>query len=430
MRRSTALMAQLEAQHQRGTALNFENAIGGYFSVLPEYGLKVKGDMAQDSFVSPNLFPLGDIENRSSWWQSVLMDNGAVKKMLRPSTVYTVSFDAIGISVPPEAKECEDSCVCGTMNRIYQDENATALGFILVRKGATDGADCGFDVTVPHEGEYVRLFETHPIREGETFHGSVTFTAPESLEGYYLAAVTVENQYAHSDYPECENSTVTFKNIQITEGDAELPYLPYTGGKTAPNLDCPLPFLCVKAGTGILCGESEITVPCDLYSGDIWYPSSGRVERYSAETEAAHANNQGGSYDNDVTVLAAYARMHGRRPGTKVLLSHFAESSSTVQDSSAVLELFSAHTNPNYANVLYVRINRERLPGFTEDNANATIDSYMDGKKVKVRYIKSTPTIEQYPPQAAVIQKGTARVTQKPTELEAELEATVAAKRG
>lgn len=35
---------------------------------------------------------------------------------------------------------------------------------------------------------------------------------------------------------------------------------------------------CVKRGTKIICGN-EITVPCDLYDGDVWYPAGGYVIR-------------------------------------------------------------------------------------------------------------------------------------------------------
>ena len=38
------------------------------------------------------------------------------------------------------------------------------------------------------------------------------------------------------------------------------------------------PIRCVKKGTKIICGN-KITVPCDLYEGDVWYPSGGYVIR-------------------------------------------------------------------------------------------------------------------------------------------------------
>ena len=41
---------------------------------------------------------------------------------------------------------------------------------------------------------------------------------------------------------------------------------------------------CVKMGSKIICGN-EVTVPCDLYEGDIWYPVNGRVERAEGTVE-------------------------------------------------------------------------------------------------------------------------------------------------
>lgn len=45
-----------------------------------------------------------------------------------------------------------------------------------------------------------------------------------------------------------------------------------------PTANSPIPIDCVKAGTVIYSDEgSSITVPCDLYLGDVWYPALGKV---------------------------------------------------------------------------------------------------------------------------------------------------------
>ncbi len=68
-------------------------------------------------------------------------------------------------------------------------------------------------------------------------------------------------------------------------------------GRTAqagtPTPSSPVPIRCVRAGTVVRCrGEGdntapvEITVPCDLYEGDVWWPMSGRVERTTGRIDA------------------------------------------------------------------------------------------------------------------------------------------------
>lgn len=54
MRRSTAIMAMYEPEAQEGENLQFERAKGGYFSVLPDLGLKVVGATAQDGTPTPD----------------------------------------------------------------------------------------------------------------------------------------------------------------------------------------------------------------------------------------------------------------------------------------------------------------------------------------------------------------------------------------
>ncbi len=58
---------------------------------------------------------------------------------------------------------------------------------------------------------------------------------------------------------------------------------------SSPSPESPQPIRCVRAGTIIQCSTdndganaSAITVPCDLYEGDVWYPMSGHVERRHA----------------------------------------------------------------------------------------------------------------------------------------------------
>ncbi len=78
-------------------------------------------------------------------------------------------------------------------------------------------------------------------------------------------------------------------------------------GRTAqagtPTPTSPVPIRCVRAGTVVRCrGEGdntasvEITVPCDLYEGDVWWPMSGRVERTTGRIDAYGGEAISGPY--------------------------------------------------------------------------------------------------------------------------------------
>ncbi len=307
MRRSTALMAQLEAQSSEGTALHFERCMGGRFSTDPKYALRVQGKTEPPA--QRNLYSLGDMLRCYNWPYAYSYSDD-VKTMLEPDTTYTLSFDAEGVDEPAESVFRQDCCYdmetgepmsCGEIERHC---NNSGLGFVLVPPDALS-PDWGMDLPWEYELPLVHLYVNHQIRKGEKYHGTVTFTTPSTLEGYSFQAMTNQYYYSHMMYPELWNSTVNFTNIKIEEGTVETPYLPYGQEGTTESK-------CVRAGTEILCGEARLIVPDDLWEGDAWYPTKGIIERAEKgyeKTEAQPAVVPKGTFDVTQTAVELEAEL-------------------------------------------------------------------------------------------------------------------------
>lgn len=295
MRRSSALMAQLEAQSRKGTTLGFERCAGGNFSSDLQYALRVEGKTIPPA--QRNLYSMGDMLRCSSWPYGA-GDSDEVQNMLEPNKTYTLSFDAEGIDEPPQTVFREDCCYdydtgeptsCGELERCSEHPG---LGFVLVPSDAIS-PDWGLGLPGEYELPLVNLFVEHEIKAGEKFHGTVTFTTPDTLEGYSFQVLTNQYYYSHYMYPEIWNSTVSFTNIKIEEGDTETPYIPYGQEPSAEEK-------CVRAGTEIVCGDSILTAPCDLFEGDVWYPTEGVVEKaegFFIRTEKQSAAAPKGSFE-------------------------------------------------------------------------------------------------------------------------------------
>lgn len=71
--------------------------------------------------------------------------------------------------------------------------------------------------------------------------------------------------YASNSHANSENDLAFFEDIMLEFGSQTTAYEPYTA--------------------------TEITVPCDLCEGDVWYPALGRVERAGGAVESYPAQN-------------------------------------------------------------------------------------------------------------------------------------------
>ncbi len=194
-------------------------------------------------------------------------------------------------------------------------------------------------------------------------------------------------------------------------------------GKTmqngVPTPENPIPIQCVKAGTKIICGESEIVTPCDLYEDDIWYPADGSVERHRAfcifkGTEAWY------TYGNNYMALAYWVNNDYISPdGDRYTASRYNyKSEMYVANYKDDIYNHSAH----FATCSRSWIIFQNHFKHTLREWKAWIkDLYDSGKPLKVLYLLNTPIIEQYEPQLLEAPRGTANVKQEPTDIAGEI---------
>lgn len=197
-------------------------------------------------------------------------------------------------------------------------------------------------------------------------------------------------------------------------------------GKTAqagiPTPENPVEIQCVKAGTRVFCGESGVVVPCDLYEGDSWYPMTGKVIKTKA-TKQLTANDGWAYYTAScnragVLVTDMILGTIGRGLG----YCNIAKNNSNWNGN--YLQCFFGAGN----NLFYLTLATSR--GTTLEEFKQVIQSvYDNGGEVRIVYTLKTPVIEQYDPQFISAPQGTVSVTQVPTELTAELSATMLVRR-
>ena len=189
-----------------------------------------------------------------------------------------------------------------------------------------------------------------------------------------------------------------------------------------PTPENPVEIQCVKAGTRILCGESDAVVPCDLYEGDIWYPMTGKVIKTKATKQLTAnddwqlhtaSNNRAAVRIADM-VLATIGESWGYCNIAKNDAGWTADR----------LQCFFGASNSWF----YLTLTTSR--GTTLEEFKQAIQSvYDNGGEVRIVYTLKTPVIEQYDPQFISAPQGTVSVTQVPTELTAELSATMLVRR-
>ena len=195
-------------------------------------------------------------------------------------------------------------------------------------------------------------------------------------------------------------------------------------GKTlqdgTPSPEETVPIQCVKQGTKIICGN-EITVPCDLYEDDIWYPASGYVIK---NNEAIDIAGESAWWE--------YNYPHSINPGVWCYVTLTSKKAAGYQMSkcngfknvTGAFGKFSEHgTYSDHPSVTYTYF-ISNIPTLAEFRAWLAEQSQSNNPVILV-YKLQTPVIEQYEPQFLFAPRGTADVTQKEIELPANLSATM-----
>ncbi len=193
-----------------------------------------------------------------------------------------------------------------------------------------------------------------------------------------------------------------------------------TKQRSTPKYDSPIPIECVKAGTKILCGK-EIITPCNLYSGDIWYPASGKVEKHNRKIVLKGTE--------DVTVDASNNKQYLWEIDTNAVANN------TSDKCTIAHYRFGAAYNGFYLNDWSswvgaghsLNFGREFAPQIVGKEAwQAYIKGLYDsGTPATVVYKLATPIIEQYEPMKIFLEKDNPHISQQPLELSAQLSATL-----
>ena len=195
-------------------------------------------------------------------------------------------------------------------------------------------------------------------------------------------------------------------------------------GKTlqdgTPSPEKTVPIQCVKQGTRIICGN-EITVPCDLYEDDIWYPASGYVIK----------NNKAIDISKEVEWWE-YSYTHNINPDVwcyatstrkKTIGNQKSKCNRFVNNSGAFNKAVDAGNYTDHPTVTYTYFISDipTLADFREWLAERSESN----DPVILVYKLANPIVEQYEPQYLFAPRGTADVTQNGIELTADLSAVM-----
>lgn len=191
-------------------------------------------------------------------------------------------------------------------------------------------------------------------------------------------------------------------SIQVEEGNAATPYEPYV-----PPV--------------------EITTPCDLYEGDVWWPMSGRVERHNMAIEFNGSEN-----------WIVTTHKSGQRYAHVALKNSVSDSNRVCWSSNIFDSLPYPYANIG-AGVYKIGFTSSRneltitLPGEifnTKEDFKAWLQNkYSHGTPFLFVYKLMHPTIEPYAPQPIFAPAGTVIVDQTPVELVGTLSATMLTRR-
>lgn len=195
-------------------------------------------------------------------------------------------------------------------------------------------------------------------------------------------------------------------------------------GKTlqdgTPSLEETVPIQCVKQGTKIICGN-EITVPCDLYEDDIWYPASGYVIKYNEVTDLSKEVEwwvYGATHDINPDVWCYVATLSKKTIGYQMSkCNRFANINAAFSIASGS-GIYSDHPSRSYTYFV------SDIPTLSEFKAWLTEQSESNNPVILV-YKLANPVVEQYEPQYLFALRGTADVTQNGIGLTADLSATM-----
>ncbi len=192
------------------------------------------------------------------------------------------------------------------------------------------------------------------------------------------------------------------------------------GGTPTPQ--SPVAIRRVAAGSRVVCEGSAVTVPCDLYEGDVWYPMSGMVVRqYSAVVLDGSADEiwsgAGPVFQVELPLLGKADEYQNRILCDRLAVASNHIALSATNRMSGYYDSADRYPTQNWLCVYYT--------GSLTD-----FRSWLSQNPLEVVYRLGEPLMERYSPQKMVAPSGTAMVAQEPLDLAADLSATMLVWRG
>ncbi len=263
MRKITSMHAQFKAEKRTGTVLCFELCKGGYFSDKEEYGLRVVGKTAQKRLSGKNLFD--------------------------PQTLLDIGYKKQG-------DEYFNNHLAYTNPKFWSND-----------KGETGRFTFSYNVKFDADSQGQRFYFKYT-------DGTISLAYPSNAYNKwgFVVFTSLKTKTVEGLYSEVGNisSATHLKDIQLEFSGAATAYEPYCGEIPSPSPGYPQEIQCVKAGTKVICGECEITTPRDLYESDIYFPMTGKVEKY---------NNVIASYNGEIISTEYFSTTGGLDNGAKVV---------------------------------------------------------------------------------------------------------------
>lgn len=388
MRRSTALMAQWSLASAEGERLRFEQCRGGYpgGDRADGPGLRVIGATGQETLTGKNLFAP------------------------RQCAVYEVTTQG------GDKKNVNGVLISG------------AGEYYLSAK--TGGTNVYIYTYILDEARAVlRTPITYFVMPTSVSRGAISVAEGESLLIYDAVDGTAVDSTI---------SRMEMCGIQLERGSVPSAFEPYCGGIPAPNPDFSMPIRKVAAGTKVTVKNdeggifSEVTVPCDLYEGDVWWPATGRVERNTClmtfdGTEdwktSADLGNFSLAFSLQVSEASGYLRKY--TGGGYAMSNYFPKTTTLPALDQREGKVLIGGVNGDWIGIGLT----ERFSGITASFKAWLREKYSAGDPVEFMFKLMDPTIEQYDPQPILVPSGEVNVTQAPEELSAVLAAVAQVKK-
>ncbi len=378
MDRKNMWESQWLADTKSGETLHFELCKGGYFSNKEEYGLKVVGKTLQDGTPTPdNPVSIQCVKAGTKikvYGKNLFDVNGLAFKYNNGTTMWEVDNNN-NIILPKSDGTAWTACPYMTLpTGKYTFSSEKYVKFEIRQYGSN--------------GEFIRITENSTKL--------LTF----DIE-YPKIQVKLAKPLYISNEPE---ATIEYP---YTVGHAQLEM----GGSKTAFEPCEI--------------FGEITTPCDLYEGDIWYPMSGKVEKYRNKIEFDGSENWSTYYRPNYTYLVGIPDK--KRGNLESYCSHFENIYQCWMgydyDNQGCFSDHSLQQNIFFTSSVYWGEARK-----TDNWKNYLKEMYDKGNPITVVYELEVPIIEQYYPQYIFTPKGIVNVLQEPIGLSADLEATMLCK--